>query len=232
MKKKNVKIFLFILILLILVFLGNRAYLCIYANQLEKSTAKVLGLNYYVKIIEEDHSNNKKTLQNLWYTEQKQKVQFGDFNTPEVFSSIYHNSERNISTLIPENSNNVSIIVDKASTWFSLYTNAINPEIYLTQFETNDLNSNNSLLFKVQYLWKAFMQVKSIKTKDIDGKECYVVKNSLETIYIEKETNLPIKIDDGTKTYYFEFSVGTVKDEDVKFIDLSKYYVTVNAIIE
>ena len=212
MKKKNLKIVLSIFILLIVIFLGIRIYLHVYASKLEDKTFNKLGNNYYIKIIDTDNAINKKTLVEIWYTDEKQAIKTGNMEAPENFSKIYHDSKKKMSTLLPSNSNIASVVVDKNANWFSLYTNYIDFEAYLTNEE--------------------FMQIKSIKTKKIDNKECYVVKNKNKTIYIDKESNLPIKIEYETRTYTFEFSVGNVKEEDVSTDNLSEFFVTINTIIE
>jgi hypothetical protein len=96
------------------------------------------------------------------------------------------------------------------------------------------LEEENLFTNIINNIWVLIKQP-SIKTKELDGKECYLIKyspldNGTE-YYIEKDTYLLLQSTDGvydddkvTFEYDYDFDI---TDEDLELPNLSEYYVTI-----
>ncbi len=123
---------------------------------------------------------------------------------------------------------------------------------HINKYNSNGVPGKIEILdyLYTQNIWEfLIISIKSsIKTEEVNGKECYRINVScfdifcfdnhrLDTYYFEKETGLLIRKENGTSgydgdkinlvsDYYYEFDI--VKDDDLKEPDISEYTIQEN----
>lgn len=107
----------------------------------------------------------------------------------------------------------------------------------ITTTDPNKAEKPNILGFQFEgdfWYWLKMAIISNIKKTELNGKECYYINGSyLKETYVEKETGLILKMQNGTKNnepiiyeYYYEF--GKVEDNDFIEPDISEYEIQEN----
>lgn len=118
--------------------------------------------------------------------------------TKNARNSIWKNTETN-----------EMIITDYATNSSQLVTEKVSGNTLPTPFNSN-IKLNEKLQLTIQL---------KLNTKEINGKECYVIENKKqnELLYIEKDTGLLAKVkNDSMEAEYTDWKINSLTDEDVE----------------
>lgn len=223
---KNLKLFLKVLIVaLIIIIVACIIYKLILLSKaidIEEKFYEALGGNYYVEISEIDEQLGYINQREIYYKDNMEKLIMKSSTTDEIdeteilFETYYDFENKKITYVY--NTQKYAIIQDLSEIW---EYNFFYP-LYYTYY----MDAYTDFSDKLWYIFSSIFDLHSITTEEIDGVECYKIETMSETVYVDKTTNLYVKTvsDNGTVTY--EFSVGTVTEEDMIVPDLSDYVVT------
>ncbi len=162
-------------------------------------------------------------------------------NNNNYYEKVSNTSGISIEYFCKENKSKKIIINDKNGIkQITNYSNGEKANTYIIQsngkkvaiLDTNKLEKPNILGFQFEgnfWYWLKMAIMSNIKKNELNGKECYYINGSyLKETYVEKETGLILKMQDGVidnepviYEYYYEF--GNVVDNDFIEPDISEY---------
>lgn len=207
---KNKKIIiglLLIIIAIIALFLGLTIRKFIIFKELSKRALQYDNItNYYEKVVDSSGMDIE-----YFCKENKSKKIITDYKGETRKLTMYNNSKEVNTYVIEPNGNKVARLGSKTS--FS------EPNVLGFRFDGDF------------WYWAKLLIASNISTTELNGKECYYINGGLLTnTYIEKETGLILKMQNGTMSdgsepiiqeYYYEF--GTVTDNDFIEPNISEY---------
>ena len=209
MKKTILKIVLLIIVVVVIAFLINtfRKFFIIQGLQ-ENLETYLASTNYHIRITTLENNVTSFTT-NIYLKENNSLVTFENDNSK---TSIYNDG--NTTDIFTENSDGKKAELNKNTT--------------ISYSIPNYLKTENS--------WRTFCagMFSSIKSVDVDGKDCYVLEGNLDfifinassniqEIYIEKGTGLCVRLinSDNVQTYEYEFD--NVSDGILVKPDIEQY---------
>lgn len=211
MKKTILKIVLLIIVVVVIAFLINtfRKFFIIQGLQ-ENLETYLASTNYHIRITTLENNVTSFTT-NIYLKEDNSLVTFENDNSK---TSIYNDG--NTTDIFTENSDGRKAELNKNTT--------------ISYSIPNYLKTENS--------WRTFCagMFSSIKSVDVDGKDCYVIEGNLgsifinapspsnaQKIYIEKDTGLCIQLINSDNTQIFEYEFDNVSDETFVKPNIEQY---------
>ena len=231
MEKKDRKMgkkILIIILIFVALFIILTARKMIIIRNLQSNVKKYINVdNYYARVYEYQGSSL-----NINETYKKGEISLSTFK--------HLNEEKSKSKLINYKKGELS----------NLYIDTLNEKIVM--INSNGVPGEIEILdyLYTENIWQFLVRSikSSIKAEEINGKECYKINVScfdilcfdnhrLDTYYLEKNTGLLIRKENGTSgydddkinlvsDYYYKFDI--VKDEDIKEPDISEYKIQEN----
>lgn len=219
-KKKILKISLFIVIILIVIFLAFTIRNMIILKTLNQKVAKFVSSDsYYEKIIND--SGKTETIVE-YYCKGDNAVLFlntTDKDTGETRKLTNYYKDEKTNTYIEADENKIAL----------LDSNGLPSRIMIRQVDTG----NN--------VWDLFLisLATSIKSEEYEGKECYVLSlGETSKVYVEKETGLALKANEGIVVdengnetvqeveYYYDFN--SIEDSIFEEPNINEYKIQEN----
>lgn len=240
--KKILKIIFVILVILAVLFITWRVSLFVFVRNIEKKTFENFKGNYYYKVSDSNHIETE-----YWVSEDYLKLR-------RMRTADFWLDKKNNIFVMKSAGEDVTIEYDQENAiMFSTNMFSNEQKTYMTYWSWDNILysikalSLDNLLGDIYYLFDQLIlypmtSVKSITTENIKGKECYKIEltylmGEFETYYIEKETCLPIRayrkeeVQDKDDNYIymreFEYSFGTITEEDFRMPSVDNCYVIV-----
>lgn len=196
--KKNIKILIIVILIVLIAFLGNTIRKYIIFDKISDALLNLDYSNYYHKEYIEGYESEPY----IWRACNGVVVQTASYGTV-----VYTENEKYI--LVQKADENAYIKTEK--------TEEPNLEInYFSAWEKNETFSD-----KLKLSLKS-----SIKTEMFDNKECFAIKMGEFTTYIDKETLFTLYMNsENAENVYYETEIGTQKEEDYTIEKLLEGYV-------
>lgn len=226
MKKKILKTIIYILILILLIIVGVNIYRLSFIKRIEKRANESLKDNY--KIVQKTFYDNKLNNETTTYKLNANAKEIISRKSSNINDSvIYYDLNEKNRYYIYENEIGLKKVVVLN---FKNFTMPIFENINsITNFDMSYLKGTD-ISSKIQMLMGYLFCIRSIKTENVNGIECYAIKYILnETVYVNKDTGYLVRKswNDGKDYIDYEISSGIVKEDDVALPDFSDYYVSI-----
>ena len=200
-KLKILRNILFTIIIIALIVIGRKTFIL---TSLENKAQELRnGQNYYLKL--ESYSEGKMTITEAYYKEEKSLVEIVILSKDlgEVKQTLYKSGEEIFS------------LIDNGETKLLQKTGDIS-------VRPIDFTSNSFL----ENLYIAITT--SVDKVELNGKECYMIRDGNTEKFIDANTGLAIKMIDNqnNRTVDYKYEYGVVKDKDVERPDTTGYTIS------
>ena len=197
-KFKVLRNILVIILVLFIIIVGRKTF--ILTSLENKAQERQNSQNYYLKL--ESYSEGKMTITEAYYKEEKSLVQITTFSKAlgEVNLILYKSGEEKFS------------LIDNGET--KVFQKMGDISVRPVAFTSNSFFEN---------LYTAITT--SVDKIELDGKECYMIRDGNTEKFIDVNTGLAIKMIDNqnNRTVDYKYEYGVVKDTDVERPDTTEY---------
>lgn len=200
-KFKLLRNILLIIVVLFIIIAGRKTF--ILTNLENKAQELQNSQNYYIKI--ESYSEGKMTITEAYYKEEKSLLEISMFSKGlgEVKQTLYKSDEESFSLI----DNGETKLLQK-----------------MGDISVNSISFTSNSFFENLYI----AITTNVDKVELNGKECYMIRDGNTEKFIDANTGLDIKMIDNqnNRTVDYKYEYGVVKDTDVERPDTTGYTIS------